>query len=428
MRRSGLGNGCRRLTVVVLLLLVLPALAAAQGVQVRSDTLFRFFERDTAVSEDHRVAPLYEYLQLDYGGYAGKGLTAHAYGWGRVDLGDGDYFREDNSGQLLYAYLQYSQPFSNFNLRLGRQQVIAGVANDALDGLSLFTDLGAYFAANLFGGLPVAYDTSAGRSGDVLYGGRLVHRYGSHYELGVSYLQSSDDGESQRRRLGADLAFALPGGISFDGRSVYNLESEGFGEQVYQLRFGLGPLSVRPYFEQYAYRDQFETTAQTPNPFRVLAAGNETLTAWGGDLGWGGFPAWELGLRLRQLSYDRSRDDAAYYALLLDWHGNGRTQVGGELGALQGDATGNETLLGKLYFYLEGSGRLQQTFVSGDLLYAGYDREIFGVDRSWSASLSAGRRFFAEALDVRLTGDYGSDPNFDSDWRGTLALSYRYGL
>lgn len=427
-RTRWLKSGRHWLTVLVVVFGV-PVVAMAQGVQVRSDTMFRFYERDTAgSSREQSVAPLYEYLQLDYGGYTGKGLTVHAYGWGRADLGDGGYFRDDNSGQLLYAYLQYSQPFSNFNLRLGRQQVMAGVVNEALDGLSLASDLGAFFTVSLFGGLPVAYDTSAGRSGDALYGGRLAHHWGSHYELGLSYLNSADDGDRQRQRLGGDLVFGLPGGISFDGRSSYNLESEGFGEQVYQLRVKLGPADLRPYYEQYDFRDQFETTAQTPNPFRLLAGSGEALRAWGGDLAWNGLAAWELGARIRQFDYDDNPDRAAYYALLLTWHGPGRTQLGGEAGALLGDATGNETLLGRLYFYLDGSGSLKGAFLSGDLLYAGYDQAIFGVDRSWTASLGAGQRFLADALEVRLAGDYSSDPNYDSDWRGTLALSYRYGL
>lgn len=425
-RCQGMGRRCW-LPMLVALLLGAPLTAAAQGVLVRSDTLFRFFERDTAATADSKVAPLYEYLQLDYGGYTGKGLTVHAYGWGRADLGDGGYYRDDHTGQLLYAYLQYSQPFSNFNLRLGRQQVMSGVVNASLDGLSLSSDLGPYFAVSACGGLPVAYDTSAGRSGDALFGGRLAHHWGTHYELGVSYLQSADDGEKQRQRLGADLTFGLPGGISFDGRSVYNLESEGFAEQVYQLRFGLGSLSVRPYYEQYDFRDQFETTSQTPNPFRILAGSKEALSAWGADLAWGGFADWELGARVRQLDYDLNAERAAYYALLLTWHGAKRTQIGAEAGTLQGDAVGNDTLLGRLYFYLDGSGRLQGTFLSGDACYTNYEQPFFGVDRSWSASLGTGLRFLKDALEVRLAGDYSSDPNYDSDWRGTLALSYRFG-
>lgn len=416
-----------RLALFVVLLLGAPLTVAAQGVQVRSDTLVRFYERDTATAKDVLVAPVYEYLQLDYGRTSGKGLTAHAYGWGRADLGDGDYFDDDATGQVLYAYLQYAQPFSNFNLRFGRQQVMTGVINDSVDGLSVAGDLGPYFSLSAVGGLPVAYDTSSGRSGDLLYGGRLAHHWGSRYEIGLSYLNSADDGEAQRQRLGADLSFALPGGVTFDGRTVYNLESDGIGEQVYQLHFNLGPVSVRPYYEQYDYGDQFATTTTTPNPFRILAGSGEGLRAWGADVVWGGLADWELGARVRQLSYDVNSDTAAYYALLTTWHASGRTQAGGEIGTMQGDATGNDTLLLRLYFYLDGSGRLKDAFLSGDAIYAGYDQPLYGVDYSWSASLGAGRRFLEDTLEVKFNGDYSSDPNYDSDWRGTLALSYRYG-
>ncbi|HAD04108.1 MAG: hypothetical protein A2091_06635 [Desulfuromonadales bacterium GWD2_61_12] len=395
---------------------------------MRSDTLFRFFQRDTASAKNVMVAPFYEYLQVDYGRTAGKGLTAHAYAWGRADLGDGDYYDDDATGQILYAYLQYAQPFSNFNLRLGRQQVMTGVINDVVDGLGVAGDLGSYFSYSAVGGLPVAYDTSSGRNGDFLFGGRLAHHWGTRYEIGLSYLNSADDGENQRQRLGADLTFALPGGVTFDGRTVYNLESDGIGEQVYQLRFNLGPVSVRPYYEQYDYRDQFETTSATPNPFRILAGSGEGLRAWGTDLVWGGLADWELGARVRQLNYDVTSDTAAYYALLATWHASGQTQVGGEVGTMQGDATGNDTTLLRLYFYLDGSGQLKKAFLSGDAIYAGYDQPIFGTDSSWSASLGAGRRFLEDNLEVKFNGEYSSDPNYDSDWRGMLALSYRFGL
>ena len=41
-------------------------------------------------------------------------------------------------------------------------------------------------------------------------------------------------------------------------------------------------------------------------------------------------------------------------------------------------------------------------------------------------SFGAGHRFLEDALELRLSGDYSSDPYFDDDWRAMLALQYRF--
>ena len=56
-------------------LLALPGMVAAAEFQFKSDTLFRYFERDTG-DEERSVAPAYEYLQLDIGSATGPGPAA----------------------------------------------------------------------------------------------------------------------------------------------------------------------------------------------------------------------------------------------------------------------------------------------------------------------------------------------------------------
>lgn len=427
-------NACRTVVrrsrvifIVGFLLLLAPGWAGAAEISLQSETLFRFMQRDTLTTKDAAVLPIYEYLQVDAGSLNARGLSLHLYGWGRADLGDGDYYRDDSSGELLYGYLEYTRPFSNFNLRLGRQYVIAGLANDSIDGLFLRTDLGPYFALSAYGGLPVAFDTTAGRSGDSIYGGRLAHHFGTRYEIGLSYQQVANDSATEDQQVGIDLAFTLPAGISFSGRSSYNLESEGWGEHFYEARFSLADFHFRPFYESYDYRDYFASGEETPNPFNILSHGNEALTAYGTDLLWTGLGSWELGAKIKFFNYDVNSDSAAYYAAILTWHGAGLTQAGGEIGAMQGDAASNNYLLGRLFFYWDKPVDLSHTFVSGDLFYAAYDKSVYGQDGSFFASLGAGHRFLDERLELKLSGDYSSDPNFDSDWRGMLVASYRFG-
>ncbi|MDZ4183899.1 MAG: hypothetical protein U1D97_02835 [Desulfuromonadales bacterium] len=419
--------GCA-LCVTATLLLAPPLLAAATPIDIQSSTILRFFQRDTLNKTDDNVAPVYEYLQIDTGHANNKGLSFHFYGWGRTDLADGDYYQDNSTAELLYGYLEYTRPFSNLNLRLGRQQVVAGIANDSIDGLSLFSDLGPNFSLSAYGGLPVALSSQQGRSGDHIYGGRFSHHLGSRYDLGLSYQQLSNDGDKEDQQWGIDTAFALPGGVNFSGRSSYNLESDGWGEHFYELQARLGDFSLRPFFEKYDYRDYFASGTKTPNPFAILTQSNEGLTAYGTDILWNKLANWDIGAKIKHFAYRVNDDTATYYAGFLTWHGKELTQVGGELGTMQGDAVKNNYLLSRLFFYWDRPGERQGSFISGDLLYALYDEDIYGEDSSFFASLGAGQRFLKDRLELKLSGDYSVDPNFDSDVRGMLTMNYRFGL
>ena len=409
------------------LLAGIPAAAVAGDVKVQSDTIFRFFERDTASSSNAKVLPVYEYLQADFGKLDVKGVSLHLYGWGRADLGDGGYYRDDTRAHLTYAFLQYSGAANNFDLRLGRQYIFEGVASASIDGVRLATDLGPYFSLSAYGGWPVAFDTIHGRSGDSIYGGRLSHHLGNRYDVAISYQKGRNDGTTEDQRLGIDVALALPAGIGIDGRSTYNLETDGWGEHFYQAHFNYKELQLRPFFEKIQYRDFFASGGQTPNPFRFLQHGAEGLTDYGAEATWSQAANWEFGAKAKFYQYDVSHESAGYYAALATWHGAALTQVGGEVGYLKGDPAHNDYLIGRLFGYWDQPGGLKQAFVSGDVVYAAYDQAFFGEDRSIFLALGVGQRFLADRLALKLSGDYSADPNFTSDLRGMLVASYRFG-
>ncbi len=408
------------------LLLSAPTVAGAMEVRLNSQTLLLFMQRNTSTSADASVIPLYEYLQADIGARSTRGLSFHFYGWAREDLNDSDYYKDNPDGELLYGYLNYSRPFNNLNLRLGRQYVIGGLANNSIDGLSLQTDLGPDFVLSIYGGLPVAFDTTAGRSGDSIFGGRLVWHSDSLHEVGLSYQKTSNDGSTEDQRLGLDLTLALPAGVNLSGRSTYNLESDGFGENFYEARFALSDFNFRTFFENYTYADYFAPGKQTPNPFYVLNRGGEAQTNFGGDVVWRMSSDWEFGAKTKFYTYDVNSSSAAYYSGLITWHGQDLTQIGGEVGTMQGDAADNKYILSRAFFYWDRPAGLPLAFISGDLLYAAYDQPIYGQDNSFFASLGAGQRFLDDRLELKLSGDYSSDPYFDSDLRTMLVANYRF--
>ncbi len=411
--------------LVLALFLGLPGMTAAAEFQLKSDTLFRFFERDTDGQEEINAAPAYEYLQLDIGTPAEPGLSFHAYGWGRLDLADDDYFQDDTAGELLYGYLEYRGKAANFNARLGRQYVFEGVANEAVDGLRLSTDLGRYFSASLYGGQPVALDSEHGRSGDLIYGGRLGHRLSGWYDLGVSYKEVEDENDLAEKMLGVDLGLYLPYGISLYGSSARNLETDGWGEHSYELRFKLAGIDIRPYYQQFRYEDQFGTGANGASPFRFLAGTDEEVKAFGADATWRGGETWDLGVKAKNYDYDRRDESSQYFAMLATWHAAERCSLGGEAGVMNGDSEQDDYLLLRAYAYWDQlPQQLPLSFLTGEVVWANYREDIYNEDTSLFLSLGAGRRFLEDALEVKLSGDYSRDPYFDHDVRGMLTISY----
>lgn len=416
----------------LLVLVSFPAVAAE--FRLTSETLLRGFERETADGEDVAV-PLYQYLRADVGREGEQSLTFHLNGWGRIDLAGSDYFRNrfaddnDTAGELLYGYLQYDHPGTSATMRLGRQYVFEGVANESFDGLRFDSALTDLFEISAYGGWPVALDATDGRSGDSIYGGRLAHHLRGWYEIGLSYKSVDNDDNRAEEMLGFDASLFLPG-VSFYGTSTRNLETEGWAEHFYEARFNLAQFQIRPFFERYAYEDYFGTGANTGGPFRFLAAFGEELTVFGADLLWKPTDTWEWGLKAKNFDYDRRGGSSPFLSGIAVWHGEGLTQAGGELGRMQGDRDEDRYVLGRAFVYQDPlPERCPFRFATADLVYVWYDEEIFNEDFSLFTSIGGGTRLLKnDALELKLSADYSINPYFDDDLRGWLLASYAFSL
>lgn len=404
--------------------LLLPTAVLAANFHLDSGTMFRFFQRDLPDGSSANVAPAYEYLQFDLGSRETKGLSFHFYTWGRADLADSGFYSDSTSGEVLYGYLQYTRDVNNLDVRLGRQYIFAGVGDQSIDGLRVSGDVSPYFSVSAYGGLPVALDTTSGRSGDSTFGGRVSNHYKSLYDLGVSYKKVQNDGDLAEEKMGVDLSLALPEGISVYGLSTLNLDSGGWAEHSYEVRFHLKDVQFRPFFQRYNYDDYFRTTAESANPFRFLAGTNETLTVYGSDATWRSDP-WEAGLKFKYYNYDKRADSSQYYGGLLSWHGENLTSIGGEVGYMDGNTDPTKYLLLRGYGYWDKvPAVLLVDFLTGDVVYVDYQNKINNQGYSFFASLGAGKKFFANALQIKLSGDYSKDPYFDNDLRGMLVAKF----
>jgi hypothetical protein len=396
-------------------------------VEISSETIFRAFERDTDKQDDATVVPAYQYLRFDLGALDEGGLSLHMYGWGRYDFNDSDYFKDNPDGELLYGYLEYNRPDYGLNFTLGRQHVMAGIINNSIDGLGVKSALTPYFKVALYGGSPVGLSSEDERSGDSIWGGRVAGHKAAEYEIGLSYKKKKSDGDDDEEMAGVDLFAQLPFNINFFGFSSYNLDTQGWGEHSYDIRFDILGFNFRPFYQRFRYEDFFNTKDNSANPFRFLADSGEILSSLGTDVSWQWFDRLDLGAKLNLYDYDRRDDQALYFEGNANLNLNGLSRIGGQLGRMNGDTDETRYVLTRAFFYWNEPGFLSRLgFITGDAMYVHYDEEIYSQDYSLWLSLGGGMRFFDDAMEIKLSGDWSDDPFFDSNIRGLLKIQYTY--
>lgn len=400
---------------------------AGIDLNIVSETILRGFERDIVPEGNSLVLPIYEYLSIDYGKSKTKGFSFHFQGWGRLDAADSGYFENDIDGALLHMYLQYAQPEDGYSLRLGRQQLFKGISNESIDGVWAETNFTPFFVFSAYGGLPVGLDEVEGRSGDLIWGGRVANRLHGTYEIGVSYKRIANNSTTAEEMAGVDFFAVLPLNAGFNGYSTYNLQTEDWAEHSYDLQFGIRELYFKLMYEQFSYADYFINDKTSSNIFGFLKDTGEILTVIGGDGYWRQLGSVALGANIKYYNYDIRKDSAMYYAGLLKGYLTGHTEIGGELGYMVGQTPETRYLQTRAYFYWDSPFDFMQAgFLTGDVVYVIYDQDIFGKDRSVFVSLGTGFNLYSDALKLKISGDYSDDPYFDSDIRGMLVLLYTY--
>ena len=418
--------GRRRLSaccfLCVVLFFVLGTQVSAESFSLTSDTILQTYKRDLPGAPDQKVLPIYQYLQVDYGRKKLSGLSFHGYGWMRLDLGD-DYFEDTTEGELLYAYLQYDAPSTDWMARVGRFYIFEGVANEAVDGVSGRYHLPYRLTLSAYAGQPVAFSETRGRQGDHVVGGRISHHRTSRYQVGLSYKSLANDGGHDDQFAGFDGFITLPRRISLQGTSVYNLNNDGWAEHFYEMRLPLRIIELRPFYQRYNFDDFFTDEDSSAFPFRFLAGTGNTLQVMGGEAFVYFDERYEVAGRYKHYEYDRRFDAADYFSMIVTRKFKILNQIGLEIGRMEGSDPEQRFTLGRGYFYWN----LRPWFVTGDAMLVNYDREIFGKDQAWFASLGCGRGFAGDRFKLKLSVDYSDDPYLDNNFRTTLAAHYRYG-
>jgi len=413
--------------LILLLMLSFPISAEEPELHVKSETILSAFEWETDKGASRQVIPVYEYMQLDYGHIETKGLSLHLHGWLRADTGDGDYYEDDTDGELLYGYVEYMPPANGFNLKIGRQHVFSGIINDSIDGIGVLGMFSPRVTVELFGGVPVAPEEENGRSGDSFIGGRAAFFTGRFSEIGLSYKRITDDSEIIENTLGLDTSFSFSTRLTLLGLSSWNIETNQWREHTYEAAFTLDSLLLKPVYQAYRFEDYFTDENTDFQPFRFLQKTEEKLALIGTDVIWQQNPAFDAGIRIQRYDYDQRSETSLYMAAILNFYPNDTIRYGLEGGIMDGESSENRYRLGRGYLFWNGPFNTAESwFMSSDLLFIQYNKDIYGKDHSWFVSLGGGKHLLEDTLQLSISGDYSSDPYFDNDARLTVVLKYEY--
>ncbi len=415
-----LGTGLCCATLLLLLPALLPAPCLAADITLSSRTYLLYYEREVTGSPDKEFAPLYEYLSGDARELGGNPLSFHFYGWGRADLMD-DTDDDGTGGDLASAYLQYSHPTGNAEMRLGRFFLAEGVAAEILDGILLKGRTPVGLGLSLFGGVPVERTITSTDKGDSIYGGRLFFAHPGYTEIGVSYLMEKGDFQNDDREMVGGDIWLRPGiPVELSGRADYNVSTSSLARQRYVLRLlPFSRLDIAAGYEEYAYKDLFQNALNSAfaspaidntDEVQVLFVVVDLLIAEGLTV--------EAGLK--SIEHDRSDPgDATRAELGLRYAYNDRKDMAGLSAAfVSADRDENEYQEYRCFAtYSPGPWRF-----SLDALTHQYKKVAGTIEDAYQVVGSAGWQVLSY---LKLSGDvtYTRSPRFTEDYAGLLRVS-----
>lgn len=414
------------LTLVIASLI--PSLACAADPGVGGTTLFRFEQRSFPGFDKQTVVPATQFLGADLGG----NLSFHLYGWGRVDLADRSTSGGDTAGDLTYGYLSYRFPTANGAIKAGRFFINEGVAAEQIDGISARADLQRGFTLSLFGGAPVQLDRDSKGKGEYIAGGRGSYRLAGILELGVSglhegrvTLDAASGTKDDRQLVGGDIWFSPHRVIELNGRSSYNVATEGIAEHSYHLVFRPHKaFSLSGLYNEQNFKDYF-TYSNLRSLFNPDNDGE--LKSYGGAVTW--LVAAPLELTADYRRYNRSSSEST------DNNGNSN-RYGGEVrltlldrkvrsGLSYHRSDGASSF--NSYHEVRGYGLYDSTryIASIDAIAQFYKNSIFNEKEAFEVIASTGYRFLPE---LALSGDlsYSQNPRLTDELRGVLRLTFNY--
>ncbi|HIJ96647.1 MAG TPA: hypothetical protein HPP94_13095 [Desulfuromonadales bacterium] len=410
------------------------SIALAADVSVDTSTLLGIGQRDVSGAKSETLLPATQFLGLDVDKLADGNLSLHLYGWGRADLADNSYNRENVDGNFTYGYLQYRFKEANANARLGRMFIHEGIVNEQIDGLSARTDLPAGFGISTFAGAVVhgkklSGETSDGK-GDTIAGGRATYRYLGMLELGLSGLFEAKAPSlvshinSSHRLMGGDLYFSPHKMVTLMGQSSYSPETKSVAEHSYLLSVKpLEGLIVSGEFNEHrsggylSAASLFSTMpSYKPNERSRVIGGSSSYQI-----------SKSIGVAADYKHYTRTLGNADRFGADARLSFSDNSIRGGfgyhYLRASQGFAI--TPYISASYHELRGY-LLHETkgyFAALDVIAYLFKEKLFNEKSAWEGTISLGYHLTPA---LALSGDvsYGKNPEFTDETKGLLRLTY----
>ncbi len=424
--------------------LSLPAAAFAADGSLNSTSILRVYQDDRAGFASKDLAPVTEFLALDAEKLGDGNLSAHLYGWGRLDLADDSFNNGTTDASLTYGYLMYRFKNANAQARAGRFMVTDGIVNEHVDGVSASTDLPYGFRVSAFGGAPVhtqhlANENTDGK-GNGIFGGRLGYRFGGMLEVGVSGVYESGAPSLDRpgnialerggrlgdhRLVGGDIWFSPVRAVELIGHTSYNTETSGIAEHTYLLNLKPAKkLLVAAEFSEHHERNYFYSSALFASMVGDLSEKSRTTGLSGSyELGQGT----EVSADYKHYSRDIGSADR-FGANVRFTHmdntmrsGIGYHYLNADSGFAINPATDDSASFHEVRCY---TMRDTKTFF-GALDAIGYifKEKINNEKSAWETIGSVGYHITPA---LALSGDlsYGQNPQYNDDLKGLVRLTY----
>ncbi len=412
-------------------------LGNAQAVEFRASS-------DTYVYPRHfeygggTFVPLYEYFDINMNDLGLPGLYVATSGWGRVDLtGDNNYFfnNDQYNGNFTTAYIGWRDKTRRFHIRLGRQQVVAGVATESIDGGLLDFRIWKGLGIEVFGGRNVV-SRIIGDGADWSYGSRLYYKWLNYGTFSLSYLDSYENtNEKDRRHVGFDC-YITPVWLMEAGAHVhYDLLAEEFFDWGGNLTFfPIDPLVINLFYNGIV-PTAFFSKASIFSAFADL--GDETRQESGFDVEYRILPPLSVLVDFKW-QWFTAADDAYRYGgeIKYNFGKTGQNVVG--IGAHYQDEVNlnfvSNSLVGQFnsgYVEIRAFSKyyiLPRWYTSLDVMTHIYTDQIFGERDSTSISTGTGVRIL-ENLEIGGSVTVSESPVYSGpEVSGLFRISYYFGL
>jgi hypothetical protein len=433
--------------VTAVMLTAMPGMVRAES-SIGSTTILRLEQESHTGAPTRTLAPLTEFLSVDQDKLGDGNLSAHLYGWGRVDLGDSRPAVDDESssvaGSLTYGYLQYRFDHANAQAKGGRFFVHEGIVNEQVDGVSARTDLPYGFGVSAFGGANVHTVNIPGANtdgkGDGIFGGRVNYRKGGLLELGLSGVYESKapalatayglpGSYGDHRLIGGDIWLRPLDMVQLSGHTSYNTETGNVAEHSYLVQVTpVKDLTVSGSFDEHRDRDYFYSSVLFSEMVKNLS---QESKVYSGIVSYALPLNLELSAEYQHYSRDTGKAD----------------RFGGEL---RGNFLSNSLRSGLDYHYLsagshfavvpaaDASGSYHEArgyvlydtksyIASADLIGYFFDKQVEGKGSAWEGNCSLGYHL-SPALAVSGDLSYGQNPQYDNELKGLLKLTYNTSI